>query len=292
MSKHDLNGRVVAITGGARGIGLATARACVAAGMRVAIGDREGAFTAETAASLDPNAIGLAVDVRDADSFASFIAQTERRLGPLDVLINNAGVFQGGMFGEEAPGDIDRLVGVNVSGVFHGSRLALERFRPRGKGHIVNVASSAGLVPLPGGAAYAATKWAVVGFTRSLRGELHGSGVRTTLVCPGHINTQMSSGFSKLPGLRVLEPHEVADAIVAALRSGQAEVIVPAELGLLARIRALLPQTTGDALFRAAGSNKLVLGGDRAAQAEYARKAAAQDATAPPTARPTAEARR
>jgi NAD(P)-dependent dehydrogenase (short-subunit alcohol dehydrogenase family) len=275
MPRHDLTGRVVAITGGARGIGLATAQACAAAGMRVAIGDIDGPFTEEAAAGLGGDAIGVAVDVTDPASFAAFLDETERRLGPLDVLVNNAGIFAGGPFAEQDPAAIQRLLDVNVAGVLDGTRLALEVFLPRGEGHIVNLASSGGLLAVPGGAAYCATKHAIVGFTRSLRRELRGSGVRTTLVCPGHIDTQMTSGFSKLPGIRTLEASEVGDAIVAALRSGRREVIVPAELGIGTRLLTLLPARWGDAVIRAGGADRLILGGDKAAQAQYAAQAAA-----------------
>ena len=270
-----MRGRVVAITGGAQGIGLATAQACAAAGMTVAIGDIDATMAADAAAGLGGTAVGLAVDVSDPVSFAAFIDETERRLGPLDVLVNNAGIFVGGVFAEQDPAAIERLLAVNIAGVLHGTRLALDRFGPRGEGHIVNLASSGGLLAVAGAATYCATKHAVVGFTRSLRAELHGTGVRTTIVCPGHINTQMTSGFSKLPGVRVLEPSEVGDAIVAALRSCREEVVVPAELGAVVRMRALLPQRAGDAMFRAGGGDRLILGGDKSAQAKYARSVAA-----------------
>jgi NAD(P)-dependent dehydrogenase (short-subunit alcohol dehydrogenase family) len=279
MRNHDLTDRVVAITGGGQGIGLATAQACAAAGMKVAIGDLDAAQSAQAAAGLGSMAIGLAVDVSDRVSFAAFIEETERRLGPLDALINNAGIFVGGAFAEQDPAAIDRLLAVNIAGVLHGTRLALDRFSSRGEGHIVNLASSGGLLAVAGAAAYCATKHAVVGFTRSLRAELHGTGVRTTIVCPGHINTQMTSGFSKLPGVRVLEPSEIGDAIVAALRSGREEIVIPAELSIVVRTRALLPQRAGDAVFRAGGGDRLILGGDKAAQAEYARRVAAANAS-------------
>jgi NAD(P)-dependent dehydrogenase (short-subunit alcohol dehydrogenase family) len=274
MPKLDLDGRVVLITGGARGIGLATAAACAAAGMKVAIADRDPELTRSAAEALGCGAIGIALDVRDPALFAQAVAEVEAELGPLYALINNAGVFGGGVFAEQDPAAIEQLLRVNIDGVLHGTRLALDRFLPRGEGHVVNLASSAGLVSIPGAAVYGATKHAVIGFTRALRGELRGSGVRTTIVCPGHINTQMTSGFARLRGVRLLEPAQVAEVIVAALRSGRAEVVVPAELGLAARLLAVLPPSAADWLNRRGRASDLVLGGDPAAQAQYARRVA------------------
>ena len=105
---------------------------------------------------------------------------------------------------------------INLGGVLTGTRLALRRFIPRGHGHIVNMASSAGQIATAGGATYAATKHAVVGFTRAIRAETRGTGVRTTIVMPGLIRTDMISGFEKPRGTRVVGPEAVADAIVGA----------------------------------------------------------------------------
>jgi NAD(P)-dependent dehydrogenase (short-subunit alcohol dehydrogenase family) len=278
MPQQELTGRVVLITGGARGIGLATAGACAAAGMKVAIADLDPALTSAAAEALGCGVIGVGVDVRDPASFAVAMAEVEAELGPLDVLINNAGVFAGGVFAEQDRSAIDRLLQVNIDGVLNGTRLALDRFLPRGEGHVVNLASSAGLVSIPGAAVYSASKHAVIGFTRGLRGELHETGVRTTVVCPGHINTQMASGFARLPGIRLLEPAQVANAIVAALRSGRAEVIVPAELAILTRVLGLMPPRARDWLTRRGHADHLVLGGDAAAQAVYADRVAAESA--------------
>jgi short-subunit dehydrogenase len=251
--------------------------------MKVAIADRDPALT--TAAALECAALGVVVNVCDPASFAAAMLEAEAALGPLDVLINNAGVFDGGVFAEQDPVVIDHLLRVNIDGILHGTRLALDRFLPRGEGKVVNVASSAGLVSIPGAAVYSATKSAVIGFTRGLRGELRGTGVQTTIVCPGHINTRMSSGFARLPGMRVLEPSDVAEAIVAALRSGRAEVIVPAEVALVTRMLAVLPPRAADWLTRRGRANNLVLGGDPAAQAQYSRQVATENVPVVPAGR-------
>src|SRR3954471_12657412 len=242
---------VIAITGGARGIGRATADACVRAGHRVAIADLDLALalTQETARAI--GAEGFQVDVVDRDSFAAFLDAAEERLGPLDALVNNAGIFFLGPYAEEPPEHTVRQVEVNVLGVMHGTRLALDRFLPRNRGHVVNIASSAGLIASAGGATYSATKLAVVGLTRALRGELRGTGVRTTVVMPGIIKTDMIGGFDVPPGVRTVGPEMVAEAIVGALGTGRAELIVPRETTILARLVAVLPPRASDAFKRA-----------------------------------------
>src|SRR5207253_3661150 len=141
---RSLTGSVVAITGGARGIGRATAAALIAQGARVAIGDIDAALAEETAGELRAGTIGLPLDVTDRDSFAAFLEQVEDRLGPLDVLINNAGIMPIGPFVEETDATATRMIDINLHGVIYGSKLALARFIPRGRGHLVQIASAAG----------------------------------------------------------------------------------------------------------------------------------------------------
>ena len=124
---RSLAGRVVAITGGARGIGRATAAALVARGARVAIGDIDGPLAEKTAAELGAGTLGLPLDVTSRASFAAFLDQVEDRLGPLDILVNNAGIMPIGPFAQETDATARRMVDINVHGVIYGSKLALER---------------------------------------------------------------------------------------------------------------------------------------------------------------------
>ncbi len=273
MADIDLSGRVVAITGAARGIGRATAQACAKAGMRVAIGDLDPELSAEAAARIDGQTVGLTVDVRQRASFDTFLTQAEERLGPLDILINNAGVLFLGPYLDEALAHTQRMVEVNLGGTLTGSQLALARFVPRGRGHIVNVASSAGQIAPAGGATYAATKHGVVGFTRALRGEVRAAGVRTTIVMPGVISTEMIGGFAAARGTRIVEPSAVAEAIVRALATGRAEVFVPPELGLPARLVAGLPPRASDAIKRALRADRVMVDADRSARTAYEQRA-------------------
>ncbi|MGW4636836.1 SDR family NAD(P)-dependent oxidoreductase [Nocardia sp. NPDC004415] len=255
----SLVGKVVAITGGAQGIGFATAVACAAAGMSVAIGDLSASASAQAAEELGiDRAIGLPVDVRNRESFSAFLDATAEQLGEIDIVINNAGVLHMGPFAESEPDEVQRQVDVNLGGVLIGSRLALDRFLPRGSGHIVNMASTAAMVAAPNGAVYTATKYAVLGFTRALRGELRGSGIRTTVVMPGVIRTEMTTDFRGATGVRVIEPDAVAEAIVAAIRTGAMEVCVPKEVALQGRLFTTLPAGLSDMLRRITGADQVM----------------------------------
>jgi NAD(P)-dependent dehydrogenase (short-subunit alcohol dehydrogenase family) len=203
---RSLDGQVVAITGGGRGIGRATAAALIAKGARVAIGDIDAPLAERTASELGSGAIGLPLDVTDKASFTEFLDQVESRLGPLDVLINNAGIMPVGPFVDEADPATKKLIDINVMGVIIGSRLALQRFRPRGRGHIVQLASIAGKGGFPGGATYCATKHAVVGLTEAMRAELRGSGVEVHQVLPIGVNTELYSGVKQARGSRRPSP--------------------------------------------------------------------------------------
>lgn len=260
----------VAITGGGRGIGRATAQACVRAGMSVAIGDLDRRLAAATADGLGDRAIGLGLDVRDPESFERFLDDAERAIGPLDAIVNNAGVAPIGPFRDEPPHLSRLVIDVNVTGVINGTRLALERFLPRGRGHVVNIASSAGVVATAGGATYAASKHAVVGFTRAIRAETRGTGLRTTIVFPGFTRTGMIDGFSPSGAMRIAEPEDVAAAIVAALRSGRQEVFVPREMGVLSRLTAAAPPPVYDRIKRLLGVDKVMMQADQESRAAYA----------------------
>lgn len=247
---HQPNGKVVAITGGARGIGLAIARKCAEAGMHVAIGDVEPHLVREAAAQVGASARGYVLDVRDKASFQSFLDSVEEDLGPLEALVNNAGVLRMGPLADADDASVDLQLDVNIKGVITGSRLALERFLARGDGHLVNMASSSGMIAAANGATYSATKHADLGFTRALRGELRGTGVRTTVVMPGVIRTDMTTDFKNAVGARVVEPTMVAERVVEALRSGDLEVCVPREIAIQGRLFTSLPPRASDLLKR------------------------------------------
>ncbi len=289
--RRSLNGRVVAITGGARGIGKATATALVRGGCRVAIGDLDLALAEATAAGLGGGTIALPLDVTDRGSFESFLAETERQLGPVDAVINNAGIMPVTPFVEETEDSIRRQVEINLHGVITGTQLAVERLRPRGNGWIVNIASQAGKAGIPGIATYSATKHGVVGLSEAVRAELRGSGVEVVCVMPTVVNTELTSGVGQ-KWIKPVEPEDVADAIVEAMETGRFDAFVPRANGGLYRFMQLLPRGVREALGRAMGVDKLMFEVDHGVRRAYEERAAASSAggQAEPTAEETRKA--
>jgi NAD(P)-dependent dehydrogenase (short-subunit alcohol dehydrogenase family) len=284
---RSLDGQVVAITGGGRGIGRATAAALIAKGAKVAIGDIDALLADRTASELGSGTIGLPLDVTDKESFAGFLDEVERRLGPLDVLVNNAGIMPVGPFVDEADAATSKLVDVNVMGVIIGSKLALQRFRSRGRGHIVQLASIAGKGGFPGGATYCATKHAVVGLTEALRAEVRGTGIEVHQVLPIGVNTELYSGVSQARGFKTPEPEDVAGAIVDLLQTGKFETYVPKRLNAVVRFNALMPRGFAEMVTRAVKGDRVLLSADRTARAAYdARMAQMFDGPAVPVAVP------
>ena len=245
-----LAGRVVAITGAARGIGRATAQACVRAGMRVAIGDVDLAAAEATAAQIGSGTIAVQLDVRERASVAHFLDEVEARLGPLDVLVNNAGIMPLRPLVDEDDQSARRQVDINVHGVLHGMKEALPRMLARNSGQIVNIASIAGRVGFSGGATYSGSKHFVVGVSEAARAELRGSAVEITCVMPVVVRTELSSGLPPGVIIKHIEPDDVAAAILRALRSPRFEVYVPRMVTPLVKLGASLPQPIREGVCR------------------------------------------
>jgi short-subunit dehydrogenase len=275
-----LAGQTAAITGGARGIGRATAQAFVRQGMRVALGDVDLSAVQDTAeeigGSTPHSVVGLPLDVTNRASFAAFVDATEAQLGPLDVLINNAGIMPLGRFVDEDDSTTQRMIDINLHGVIFGMKLALARMVPRDRGHIVNIASQAGKFGAPGGATYSATKHAVVGLTEAVRGELRlmGANVDLSYVMPYVVNTELGSGLGEARGQRNLEPSEVADAIVQALQHGTVEVWVPKSTKRTYQLGTLLPRTLTEGIGRAMKVDRVLADADATVRRDYELRAA------------------
>ncbi|MBW0275129.1 short-chain dehydrogenase [Nocardia sp. MH4] len=254
----DLNGALVAITGAARGIGLATAAAFAAKGAYVALGDLDEALAVQAAEGLGDRALGHVLDVTDKASYAAFLAAAEKwRGGPLDVLVNNAGVMPNGAFLDQSD-RIDQLtMEVNVYGVIHGMRLALPGMVARGYGHVVNVASLAGKFPIKGLAVYNASKYAVVGLTAATRLEMDSTGVSVSAVLPSAVRTELSSGidYGILPAV---DPEDIAAAVVRSVRTRAAETAVPSYVGLAADVAGLVPEPVMRVLRKAANDDAAI----------------------------------
>ena len=275
--RQSLNGRVVAITGGARGIGKATATALVRKGCRVAIGDLDLRLAEETATGLGGGTIALELDVTDRGSFAAFLDSAERELGPLDVVINNAGIMPVTPLAEEGDDSIKRQLDINVYGVIVGMQLAMERFVPRGRGHIVNLASQAGKGGFPGIATYSATKHAVVGVSEAARAELRGSGVEIACVMPTVVNTELTAGVGQRL-IRPVEASDVASEIVDALEAPRFDVWVPRVNGALFKVISNLPRGWREGIGRLMKVDKLMTEVDHGARHAYEERAAASRA--------------
>lgn len=230
---------VVAVTGGAGGIGAATAERLARAGARVAIGDLDGESAAATAAAL-PGAIGLPLDVTDAGSYRSFLTAVRERLGPLDVLVANAGVMWVGPFAEEPESATKRQLAVNVEGVLRGFKLAVPDMRARRRGQVIVVASAASKLAPAGEATYAATKHAVLGYCTAVRAELRGNGVHVNVLMPTVVGTELAAGTSSglVPSLTT---DRVAARVLSLVRRPRPELFVPALAKAAALVLDVLP---------------------------------------------------
>ena len=271
---RSIHGKVVAITGGARGIGKATAEALARKGARVAIGDLDLELATQTADGLVSEAIALELDVTKRESFADFLAQVEERLGPLDVIVNNAGIMPLGQFVDEDDATAHRMVDINVHGVIYGMKLAMPGMIRRNSGHIVNIASQAGKGGFPGGATYCATKHAVVGVSEAVRAELVDTEIEISCVMPAVVNTELASGLKEARGVKNQEPEDVADAIVKALEYPKFDVFVPAYAGGIAKVMNLLPRGGREAVARALKADKVLAEADAAQRTAYEDRAA------------------
>jgi NADP-dependent 3-hydroxy acid dehydrogenase YdfG len=271
-----LSGKVIAITGAARGIGLATARACAARGMKVAIGDLD-LGEAQRAADSIPDAIALALDVTDRASFEAYLDAAEAQLGPVDVLVNNAGIMQIGPFLEEDEATAIRQVDINVHGVLHGMKLALPRFKARGAGHLINIASMAGKTGFPGGATYSGTKFFVYGVSEAVRAELRGTAIEVSCVMPVVVNTELAGGLQRSRGQGLIEPEDVAAEIVATLEHPRFDVAVPRSMGRVVQITGVLPRNAREAIGRAFKADKVLAGADPNARRAYELRASHSD---------------
>ena len=195
-----LEGRVALVTGGARGIGAATARRLAAEGARVALADLDAAAAAATAKEIGPGAVGLGCDVTVAQDCESAVARVVEELGGLDILVNNAGVTRDNLLFRMSEQDWDTVVSVHLKGAFLMSRAAQQHFVAARYGRIVNL-SSVSALGNRGQANYAAAKMGLQGFTRTLAIELGPYGVTVNAVAPGFVVTDMTDATAARLGI-------------------------------------------------------------------------------------------
>ncbi|KAA1251899.1 SDR family oxidoreductase [Mycobacterium simiae] len=250
--RNKVREKVIVITGGARGIGLATATVLHGLGAKVAIGDVDEATVKESGADLGLDVYGK-LDVTDRESFSDFLDQVERQLGPIDVLVNNAGIMPVGRIIDEPDAVTRRILDINVFGVILGSKLAVQRMVPRGQGHVINVASLAGELYAAGLATYCASKHAVVAFTDSARLEYREAGVRFSMVSPTFVNTELTAGTAGVKGFKNAEPSDIADAIVKLIAHPKPRVRVTRAAGAMVVSQKFMPRWVAEGLNRILG---------------------------------------
>ena len=281
MSKtpRSLSGKVAVVTGGARGIGQALAHALAREGVVVAIGDLDARAAEAAAAELGNGSIGLALDVTDRPGFTAFLDEVEQRLGPLDIMVNNAGIMMVTPLEEESDASVTRQLEINLHAVIHGTQEAMRRMRPRNTGHIVNIASLAGRAAAPGLATYCATKHGVIGLSEAVRGEVRGTGIEVTVVMPGFAKTELASGVPDLRTVPRVTPEQIAAQTIDALKFPRFDVWAPKRLAAIIWLGAVMPRTWREAVSRAMNSNRVVATDPRAREGYEARAAASAPAT-------------
>lgn len=217
-------GQHALITGGASGLGLGIADALAARGLNVTIADANDEALAQVLAARGANFRGTVLDVRDREAWARAKAEAEAAFGPVDVLVNNAGIAPNGQaFADMDADSFDRIIAINLTGVFNGVSAFAAGMRDRGRGHIINTASMAGLATsVAGTGAYSAAKFGVVSISETLRGELAESGVGVAVLCPGYVQTNLSANTARIGGQtrgggKAMPPSAVTSEQVGAL---------------------------------------------------------------------------
>lgn len=260
----ELRGKVAVVTGAAGGIGSAIARALHAEGCRVALVDLARTPLLDVGGTLGSSGrrggvTTHAMDVSDAAAWDALAVEVRATHGPADILVNNAGLTILGSFADQTREDVDRIVDVNLKGVLHGCRAFLPQLASRGDGHVVNLSSLAGRVAFPYQSTYCATKFAVRGFSASLRMELASRGVGVTAVMPGAIATRLleaaqsydESASRKMAELMLahgVRPERLAERVIVGIRRNEGEVLVGWDARLTTAAQALAPSLLSGAL--------------------------------------------
>ena len=213
--------------------------------------------------------------VTDHAGFTGFLDEVESKLGPLDILVNNAGIMPVTPLLEESPASVARQLEINLHAVIHGTQEAMRRMVPRRTGHIVQLASVAGRSGFPQLATYCATKHGVVGLSEAVRVELRDTGVEISVVMPGIVRTELSTGLTEARGVKSVSADDVASEVVGALKRPRFDVFVPRSTGPLVALGSALPRRAREGLVRLLKADEALLKTDRAARAAYEARAAA-----------------
>ena len=260
----QLDGKRVLITGGAQGIGLEMALKFAGRGAEVVIADLNETKLEQAKAMVEATGVAawtFVVDVTNPASIASLRAQIAAEAGPVDVLVNNAGVVFGGPFTETPLDHHFKTYEVNVLGVVAMTHAFLADLIARPEAHLVNIASASGFVGLPYGSTYASSKWAVIGFSESIRAELNVMGhkhVRSTIVCPAYIGTGMFDGVKAPKATNMLDPDYLAEKVVQAVERNRINVLEPWMIKITPLLRDLLPTALADKVSHLFGADTMM----------------------------------
>jgi short-subunit dehydrogenase len=285
LAMDNIRGKTIAITGAARGIGHATAKALLARGARVVIGDRDVALLEQAVSGLSKMGMvsGHPMDVTDKESFATFLdkARTDGH-GHIDVLINNAGVMPVGPFLDQSEQAIRSSIEVNLYGVLTGCQLVLPEMVARRSGHVVNISSMAGMIAVPGQAVYAGTKFAIVGLSTALSDEFAPQGVEVSAVLPTFTNTELIAGTKATGAQKPVQPEDIAAAIVKVLDKPKTIVSVPPWGRVLGAVTSMLAPRGRRWLGKKLGTDRVFLEFDAKARQSYEQRAQAAQGVVDP----------
>lgn len=247
-----IKNQTILVTGGASGIGRLLGERCLREGASQLvvwdINEKKLAVAKQQLEQQGYNVHTYIVDVSNPEEIQTAATLTLTEVGPIDIIFNNAGIVVGKFFHEHSHAEISKTIDVNVLGVMHVARAFLPQMLERRQGHIINIASAAGLLANPKMSVYVGSKWAVLGWSESLRIEMeeNKTGVRVTTVTPSYIKTGMFEGVKPPLLAPLLEPEEIVDKIIDAVKNNDILVTAPWSVHLIPILRGLMPTRVFD----------------------------------------------
>lgn len=271
FAEIPMESAIALVTGGARGIGLSIAQRLAREGVRVVIADLDGEAATRAAREIGSGAQGFALDVAEFDEYLRVVTEVEQTIGPIDIVVNNAGIMPVGPLLGELRGVAEATMRVNFWSHYISYQVLAPRMIARGRGHFINVTSAAGAIHSPGLASYVASKHAATGFARSAREELVGTGVTISTVMPAAVRTQLVDGipFKWWEKLGIIPPGWVARDAVRTVRNRPAVVGSPRGTVLALRLQHLVPEWLWLLGRRVVDADRTVGPVDRRARSEY-----------------------
>jgi all-trans-retinol dehydrogenase (NAD+) len=250
----QIRGANVLVTGGANGIGKLMGLKCLQEGAaNLIIWDINEENLHKTQKEFSSkgykNVYTFVVDVSNIDDIEKSATEVLLEIGNIDILFNNAGIVAGKKsFWEYSAKDIEKTIQINISGVMHVTRVFLKDMIKQRKGHVVNISSASALIPLPKGSVYASSKWAVLGWSESLRMELEqeGKDLHVTTVCPSYIDTGMFKGVKAPLLFPLLQPDDIVNKIIKAVKTNQTILMQPDNVNIVPVLKGIFPARVFD----------------------------------------------